>query len=86
VVRSANTGISCFINPLGKVFQPLPWDKAGAIKRSIPDSRRGRTFYATSGDIISKIAAGLAIVLALWSIFLIIKRIVYRAKKTVVSK
>lgn len=86
VVRSANTGISCFINPLGTVFQPLPWDKAGAIKRSIPDSRAARTFYATSGDIISKIAAALTILLAVWNIFLIIKRIASRAKKTVVSK
>jgi apolipoprotein N-acyltransferase len=85
VVRSANTGISCFIDPLGNVFKPLPWDRAGAIKHNIPDNSGFRTFYATSGDLISRIAGALAILLALWNIFLIIKRIVHRAKKTGVS-
>ncbi len=28
VVRSDNTGISCFIDPSGHVINPQPWDKA----------------------------------------------------------
>jgi apolipoprotein N-acyltransferase len=86
IVRSANTGISCFIDPLGKVEDPQPWDKAVAIKRSIPVNNNLRTFYAMNGDIISKIAVAITILLASWNIILIIKRFFNRAKKPVVSK
>ncbi|HEY0677183.1 MAG TPA: apolipoprotein N-acyltransferase [Chitinophagaceae bacterium] len=86
VARSANTGISCFIDPQGKVYQPQPWDKAAVIKQSIPDNNTIRTFYTRSGDLISKIAVILTILLAVWNLFLITKRIVRREKKPVVSK
>jgi len=36
VARSANTGISCFIDPTGKVYQPTPWNKQAALKMNIP--------------------------------------------------
>ncbi len=36
VARSANTGISCFIDPTGKVYQPTPWDRQAALKMNIP--------------------------------------------------
>jgi apolipoprotein N-acyltransferase len=86
VARSANTGISCFIDPLGKVYQPQPWDKAATIKQNIPDSNGITTFYATSGDVISKIAIALTLLLTAWNIILIIKRLLNRAKKSDVSK
>ena len=86
IARSANTGISCFIDPQGEVYQAQPWDKATAIKQLIPDENGIRTFYAKSGDIISRVAIALTIVLAAWNIFLIIKRLIGRAKKPVVSK
>lgn len=86
IARSANTGISCFIDPLGKVYQPQPWDKAATIKQNIPDSNGFKTFYATSGDVISKIAVALTLLLTVWNIILIIKRLFNRAKKPIVSK
>lgn len=36
VARSANTGISCFIDPTGKVYQPTPWNQQAALKMNIP--------------------------------------------------
>jgi apolipoprotein N-acyltransferase len=61
VARSANTGISCFIDPLGNVIKPQPWDKAAAIKMNIPVDQR-QTFFVKYGDILSRTAtfAGLA--------------------------
>jgi apolipoprotein N-acyltransferase len=53
VVRSANTGISCFIDPAGQVYAALPWDQEGAIKLDIPVSDR-QTFFVRHGDWISK--------------------------------
>ena len=32
VVRSANTGISCFIDQYGTVLDAQPWDKAASLK------------------------------------------------------
>jgi len=55
VARSANTGISCFIDPFGNVLNPLPWWKADVIKAEIP-SRTEKTFYVKYGDHISKVA------------------------------
>jgi apolipoprotein N-acyltransferase len=53
VARSANTGISCFIDPLGNVITPLPWDTEGAIKLTVPADNR-QTFFVKNGDIISR--------------------------------
>ena len=53
VARSANTGISGFINPLGKVEQQLGWDKEGVLKQPIT-AYAHQTFYTKHGDLISK--------------------------------
>jgi len=55
VARSANTGISCFIDPTGIVLNPLPWWQAGVIKAEIP-SLTEKTFYVRAGDRISQVA------------------------------
>jgi apolipoprotein N-acyltransferase len=69
IARSANTGISCFINEMGDVSQPLGWWVEGVIREKIP-LNTGLTFYAKFGDYIARIAAGVAIVLAAYSIAL----------------
>jgi apolipoprotein N-acyltransferase len=65
VVRSANTGISCFIDPSGQVIDPQPWDKAVAIRMMVPRSTI-MTFYVRHGDILSRLAIGLTGILILW--------------------
>jgi apolipoprotein N-acyltransferase len=72
VVRSANTGISCVINPQGVIIDSRPWDVAAAIRISVP-SRHDMTFYVRYGDCISKLAILLTILFVCWNIFTIIK-------------
>lgn len=59
VARSANTGISAFINPRGEIVQQLAWDKMGALKMNISTSNK-LSFYVQYGDFIYKIAAIIA--------------------------
>ena len=68
VVRSANTGISCFIDPTGNVYQPQPWAKEAAIKMNVPINNK-ETFFVRFGDLISK--AALAICILLLSVALV---------------
>jgi apolipoprotein N-acyltransferase len=53
VARSANTGISCFIDPSGVVYQPQPWDTEAAIKMNI-EPLQTQTFFVQHGDYLSR--------------------------------
>ncbi|CAH0185500.1 Apolipoprotein N-acyltransferase [Pedobacter sp. Bi27] len=64
VARSANTGISCFINQRGDITQSTKWWTRTAIKANI-NLNDEITFYVKSGDIIAKILSVLAVILAL---------------------
>ena len=55
IARSANTGISGFIDPRGDVMQSLGWDKRGALHADIPLNDR-TTFYTRHGDYICSLA------------------------------
>jgi len=55
VARSANTGISCFIDPYGTVIDPQPWNKAVAIKAPVPVTSDNKTFFVKFGDCIVQI-------------------------------
>jgi apolipoprotein N-acyltransferase len=59
--RAANTGISGFIDPYGRVTQASPIFTQGAWKGSIPVSQQ-KSFYARYGDLF---AYGCAIIAAL---------------------
>ena len=80
IVRSANTGISCFIDPYGNVTQEKKWDVAASIKQAVPINERRATFFVKNGDIISRVAAGLAIAVILWSLFISLRNFVVRKK------
>ncbi|MBO9593385.1 MAG: apolipoprotein N-acyltransferase [Niabella sp.] len=66
VVRSANTGISCFIDPYGNIAQQLPWNKQGTLKQTLA-AFVSETFYTRYGDWLFCTAAvsALAFLLAL---------------------
>ncbi|MDP4214787.1 MAG: apolipoprotein N-acyltransferase [Bacteroidota bacterium] len=73
VVRSANTGISCFIDPAGRVIDPQPWDKVAVIKMPVPPNK-GLTLYARYGDILFKLALPCSILVVIWGVFVTFKR------------
>jgi apolipoprotein N-acyltransferase len=64
IARSANTGISCFINQRGDVTQSTKWWTRTALKGDI-NLNDEVTFYVKSGDIIAKVLSFLAILLVL---------------------
>ena len=72
VARSANTGISCFIDPLGNVINPQPWDTAASIKLAVPVDDR-QTFFVKHGDLLSRATTVVSILLLVLNIFFWIK-------------
>ncbi len=64
IARSANTGISCFINQRGEVLQKLGWWKRNAIKGKINASDK-ITFYVKHGDYIGRITRFFALLVIL---------------------
>jgi len=69
IARSANTGISCIIDPMGKIQQPLPYWQEGVIKGNVTPATV-ITFYVKYGDLISRAAAGFCILLLSFSFYL----------------
>jgi apolipoprotein N-acyltransferase len=70
VARSANTGISCFIDPAGNVINPQPYDIKSAIKLNVPVLNASKTLFVKMGDLLSKIASILAVILIIYIFFL----------------
>lgn len=55
IARSANTGISAFINQRGDILQPTLYNEATAIRGKI-NLNNATTFYVQWGNIIARIA------------------------------
>lgn len=53
VVRSANTGVSCFINQRGEIAQATPYWKPAAIKQNIQLNKEF-TIFSMTGDLIGQ--------------------------------
>ncbi len=66
IARSANTGISCFINPLGEIQQPTEWWVPSVITGNI-ELNNDLTFYTRYGDYIARAAICIALLLTLYS-------------------
>ncbi|MDR2908044.1 MAG: apolipoprotein N-acyltransferase [Bacteroidales bacterium] len=67
IARCANTGISCFINQRGDVFQATPYWEEAVISQTIKANDE-ITFYVKYGDYIGRISlffAGLLLLLAI---------------------
>ncbi|MBB6462090.1 apolipoprotein N-acyltransferase [Flammeovirga kamogawensis] len=60
VARSANTGISCFINQRGDILQPIAYGEMGAEVGKVFINKEN-TFYTLYGDYIARVAAVLAV-------------------------
>jgi apolipoprotein N-acyltransferase len=60
VIRSANSGISCFIDTYGNIIKSLPYSQRGALTASL-DFNGTITFYSRFGDWIGWLVIGLGI-------------------------
>ncbi|MGI4750171.1 MAG: apolipoprotein N-acyltransferase [Janthinobacterium lividum] len=76
VCRSANTGLSAFINQRGDLVQQTKWWVPAAIKQDI-NLNSDLTFYVKHGDYLAKIASFIA---SLIIIFLLVKNILFKAQ------
>lgn len=70
VVRSANTGTSCFINQRGDISQATEWWKEDVIRATL-NLNNEKTFYTMYGDVIGRSFAFVAVLLL---IFTFVKR------------
>ena len=64
IARSANTGVSCFVNQRGDILQPTNYEETIAIKGTIR-MNEGITYYVLWGDIIGRIGVFLTLLLLL---------------------
>ena len=65
IARSANTGISCFIDQRGDIIKKLGWWKRGAIKATINVNDK-ITFYVKNGDYIGRISRFFSLLVVLY--------------------
>ncbi len=65
LVRSANTGISGFIDPAGRILTKTPLFEEAAVTQSVP-LFSGLTFYTRFGDVFAKVCLAMAILAGLW--------------------
>ena len=66
IVRSANTGISAFITPTGKITSQLEYNKKGVLTASVyPQTKT--TFYVQYGDYIWRLGGFLAALMLLFT-------------------
>lgn len=73
VARSANTGISAFIDPQGNIHDPQPYWQEAVMKATVTTST-DFTFYVRYGDLISR---GALIFCILLIVYAIISRFIY---------
>jgi apolipoprotein N-acyltransferase len=74
IARSANTGISSFINQKGEILQTIGWWKQGVIIDTL-NANDKITFYVSQGDYIGRVAAFFSFIGILYLlVFSIMKR------------
>lgn len=67
VARSANTGVSCFINQRGEILQPTEWWVTDVI-RSTLNLNRKITFYVEHGDYLGRVSDFFTIILLAYTL------------------
>jgi apolipoprotein N-acyltransferase len=68
VARSANTGISCFIDQRGDVKKATKWWEATALRSEMHLNAAG-TFYSNSGDILGRLFLTVLICISGYTLF-----------------
>jgi len=53
LVRCANTGISCFVGPSGRIFSPTPLYSDEVVTREVPVMKTEPTLYTRYGDFFA---------------------------------
>ncbi|OIQ37026.1 MAG: apolipoprotein N-acyltransferase [Crocinitomix sp. MedPE-SWsnd] len=66
VARSANTGISCFIDQRGEIISEMGWDEYGTIQGEINQNEE-ITFFSKYGDFLGRIACYLSLAMLLYA-------------------
>ncbi|MCC7332131.1 MAG: apolipoprotein N-acyltransferase [Flavobacteriales bacterium] len=69
IARSANTGISCFINQRGDVLQATKWWEQDVISGKINLNDK-ITAYTKYGDYLGRLSAFIGVLILLWNITL----------------
>ncbi|MBD3637840.1 MAG: apolipoprotein N-acyltransferase [Crocinitomicaceae bacterium] len=82
VARSANTGISCFIDQRGEIISELGWNEYGALHETI-NRNKEFTVFTKYGSILGRIACYLAIAMLLYGLVTRLKKIGFIAEKFV---
>ncbi len=72
IARSANTGISCFIDPMGNIKQATSWWQPAVIEQKISLSDN-KTFYTRYGDYIARAAFYSSLLLLIYSLLIRLK-------------
>lgn len=73
IARSANTGISCFIDEFGNVSQATQWWKEAVIEKALYVNNE-LTFFSRFGDLLSYLSVVLSFVAILFALFLRYRR------------
>ncbi len=68
IARSANSGISAFINARGDLLGTLPYNTEGAL-RGVLHERNDVTFYVRYGDYIARVSGFVAVLFFLIGVF-----------------
>ena len=68
IVRSANTGTSCFIDQLGNISQATQWWVPAVIRQDI-QLNNTLTFYAKHGDYLGRVSEIASYILLLFTVF-----------------
>ena len=79
IARSANTGKSGFISPLGEVGETLGWEERGVLTAQVPLNSQ-KTFYTRYGDYLARIAEYLLLLCLLYFAAYRVKRRNYLVK------
>jgi apolipoprotein N-acyltransferase len=73
IARCANTGVSCFLDEFGTIYDATPWWEQATIERELNYSTE-LTFFARFGDIISYLSVLCSALCLLWLTFLRFKK------------